>query len=227
MDSNPVNDIVVGGIDANMPLSKAQRDLIDRVDDIITDSVEQGNPDIAADAMNYLLGMSRISGLSLAKLIYTFKFQWDKFKRRDSFEDYLEDYCGLQSVTIKRYYTVWEMLVSGDIPKDYSDKMKNMPIKCLVPIGTMWAQGWEPEPSQWMKLANAPDASTIGKIIREIKGVEPKEGSLQLNLEKDGTINAWVSGTRYFVGHLNVDDDNEIVQKAIARLIGDGRVLVK
>ena len=227
MDSSPVNDVIVGGLDSVMPLDKAQKSLIEKVDAIIQDSVEQGNPDIAGTALNYLMGMSRISGLSLAKMIYTFKFQWKNFNRRETFEEYLDDFSGVKKVTVKRYYKVWEMLVSGDIPKEYSEKLKLLPIRCLIPVANMWSQGWEIASNQWLRLSNAPDPSTVNKIIREIKGKKPKAGSLQLQLAEDGTIYAWQDDKRYFVGSLNIKDENVIIQKAISRIMGDGKILEK
>jgi hypothetical protein len=227
MDNDSVNDLVLSGLDQTLPLDKAQKGLLDRVDTIIQESVEQNDPDIAGDALRYLTGVSRISGLSLAKLIYTFKYQWDKFNRRDDFESYIREHAGVTKTTIKRYYTIWEMLVSGDIPKEYAEKIKLQPVRCLVSIGTMWKQGWEIEPHQWMRLSQAPDPSTVNKIIRDIKKVEPKKNTLQITMEEDGSLIAWKNDQRYFVGHLNIQDADEVVQQAIERIMGDGRVMTK
>jgi hemin uptake protein HemP len=203
----------------------AHDSLLAKVDKIIQDSIEQKNPDIASDAISYLLGMSRLSGLTLAKMIYTFKFQWSAFNRREKFESYLSEKVGISKVTIKRYYQVWDMLVSGDVPREYAEKLKLLPVRCLVPIGTLWTQGWEVTDEQWSRLANATDPSTVNKIIREIKKVEPKSGSLQIVIDHDGMLYAWQDNVRYDVGHLNVDDFTEAVQKAIARILGDGIVM--
>lgn len=227
MNSNTMNDLVVGGLDQTLPLGKQQTDLLGRVDSIVEDAVAQKNPDIAGDALVYMLNVSRVSGLVLAKTLYTLKFQWKNFNRRDSFEGYIEDYCGVRKDTRERYIRVWEMLVSEDVPREYAEKIKLHPIKSLVPIATLWKQGYEVDSQQWLKLANAPDVATVNKIIREIKGVEPRKGSLQIVMEPDGSLFAWKNDIRYFVGHLNVDDDTVAVQEAIARLTGDGRVMGK
>ena len=226
-DLNVGNSEIVQGLDSVLPMEQAQVDILQRVDDVMTRSIEAGNPDIAANAMKTLLGVSRISGLALSKFIYTFKFQWDNFKRKDSFEEYLEDKLGRGKTTIKRYQRVWEMLVSGDIPREYAEKLKLHPIKSLVPMANLKSQGFELESNDWLRLSNAPDVATVNKIIREIKKVPPKSGSLQLQLAEDGSIYAWYKEQRYFVGSLNVDDKNEIVQKAISRITGDGKVMEK
>lgn len=226
-DLNVGNSEIVQGLDSVLPMEQAQVDILQRVDDVMTRSIEAGNPDIAANAMKTLLGVSRISGLALSKFIYTFKFQWDNFKRKDSFEEYLEDKLGRGKTTIKRYQRVWEMLVSVDIPREYAEKLKLHPIKSLVPMANLKSQGFELESNDWLRLSNAPDVATVNKIIREIKKVPPKSGSLQLQLSEDGSIYAWYKEQRYFVGSLNVDDTNEIVQKAISRITGDGKVMEK
>ena len=184
MNSDAVNDLVFSGLDQTLPMQKAQTDLLERVDAIIGQAVEDKNPDVAAGAMASLAGISRMSGLASAKFIYTFKFAWKNFPQSkvQSFEDYANDKLGYHKSTVKRYYNVWDMLVSHDIPKEYSDKLKLQPIRCLISIATMWTQGVQVDSNQWMKLANAPDPSTVNKIVREIKKVEPKTGSIQIEM---------------------------------------------
>ena len=227
MENNAINDVVLCGLDQQTPMLQTQVDILSRVDTIIDTAVQEGNPDLAAKELEYLGGISRISGLASAKFIYTFKFNWKNFpqSKYQTFEDYADEKVGYHKSTVKRYFTVWNMFVSHDIPKEYSDKMKNLSIKSLVPISTMWSQGVQVEPHQWMMLSQATDAATVNKIIRDIKGVEPKKGSIQIEMQPDGTLYAWKDEKRYFVGTLNVEDKEEVVQKAISRLIGDGRVL--
>lgn len=221
-NSDPVNAIVLGGLDQTLPQSKTEKDWYKRVDEIIVTSVEENNPEIAFHAMESLLNISRFSGKALAKFIYVFHHQWEKFEQRDSLEDRLIDRLGLQPVTIKRYYNVWKFLVEGEVPKEYMDKIKLHPIKCLIPIATMYDQGYEVESNQWLALANAPDPSSIGKIIRKIKGKEPKKGSLQLEINwKSGDIHAWKDGQKYYVGYLDTKSEDEAVQQAIKRIMSD------
>lgn len=220
-------DEIIAGLDQTLPMDKTQKQILQRVDDVMQHSIEMNDPDIAATAIVSLLGVSRISGLALAKFIYTFKFQWKNFNRRDTFEDYLEDRIGRGRTTIKRYYNVWEMLVEGDIPKEYNDKLKLHPMKCLVPISNLLNQGYEVPSNKWMQLANAPDVATVNKICREIKNKEPRRGSLSIELERDGTIVAWKDGEKFTVGVLNVNSEQKEVQQAIEKIVADGRVLVK
>lgn len=221
MDTNIANNEIILGLDQNLPMERAQEDILERVDKILQEAIDAGNPDIAANAMKSLIGVSRISGLAMAKFCYTFQFQWDNFNRNDSFVDYMEEYLGRGKTTIKRYVRVWEMLVSGDIPREYCEKLKLQSIKSLVPMANLFASGFDVSTAQWGKLANAPDVTTVNKLVREIKGTPPRKNSLQLEMDTDGSIYAWKDGKKEFVGSLNVDDKSPIVQAAIARIMGD------
>jgi len=224
----PEKDMVLAGIDQFLPTQKAQKDILLRIDDVMEDSVTQNKPDIAANAMKGLLGVSQISGLAFAKFLYVMEFQWPNYaqSKHQTFEDWACEEFGRVKTTIKRNSRVWEMLVSGDVPKDYAEKMKNMPIGCLIPIGNMWAQGWDVEPHQWMMLANAPDPTTINKIIRDIKKVEPKENSLQIEwYPAENKITMWKSGQPHNV-YLQYDEADEVIQQGLERLLS-GKALEK
>lgn len=227
MQDNGVNDVVMYGLDQFLPQEQIQKDVLERVDLVMQKAVESGNPEIAFKSMKSLLGVTQVGGLAFAKFVYVMGYQWEKFNQRDTFESQAVTQFGRGKKAIKDNFKVWEMLVSGDIPREYCDKFKLFPIRCLIPIASLWKQGWEVEPHQWMRLSQAPDPSTIGKIIREIKKVEPKKGSLQITMEEDGSLIAWKNDQRYFVGHLNVQDDDEVIQQAIERIMGDGRIMTK
>lgn len=218
-----MNDVVMSGIDQFLPMQKQQKQLLERVDLIIEQSIADGTPRKAAEALKALNGFSRLSGMASSKFIYNLSNVWSKFpeSKHTSIEAWAEDNLGYTATTVKRYYNTWEMLISNDIPKEYTEKMKLMPMRCLVPISTMWKQQWDVTDQQWLKLSNAPDPTTVNKIIREVKGKEPKEGSLQLEMEPDGTLFAWKNGKKFNVGYLNVDSEDEEVHAAIERILSD------
>lgn len=221
-NNDPVNSIVIGGLDQTLPQKRTEKEWYKRVDEVIELAVAEKNPEIAFSAMEQLLSISRFSGKALAKLVYTLYHQWDNFDQRDDFYTRAVDRLGSQELTLKRYYTVWQFLVEGEVPREYMDKIKLHPIRCLVPISKMWEQGYEVESNQWLALANAPDPSSIGKIIRKIKGKEPKKGSLQLEINwKTGEISAWKDNKKYYVGYLETKSEEEPVQQAIKRIMSD------
>ena len=227
MTNDPSNDIILGGIDQFLPTKSAQKEILNKVDDVMEKAVRENDPEIAGEYMRALLGVSQISGLSFAKFLYTMKFQWSNFNRRDSFHDWAIDGFGKVKKTVNDNIRVWEFLVSGDVPKEYCDKFKNMPIRCLIPIANLWAQKYEVESHQWAKLSNAPDPSTVNKIIREIKGVEPKKDSLQMEYHsEEKELVMWKNGKPHYV-YLQFDENDEVVLAGLERLFGDGRTLEK
>lgn len=225
--SDPMNDIVFSGIDSFLPIQQAQKQIFDKVDEILVEAVETQNPDKAFSAMNALLGISQISGLAFSKFIYVMAHNWKKFNQRDDFLSRMEDKLGKTKKTVNDHITIWSFLVEGEIPKEYLERFKTMPIRCLIPIANLWKQEFDVEDSDWARLSNAPDPTTINKIIREIKGVEPKKDSLQIEWEEsEKHLIMWKSGKPHYV-YLTYDEKDEVVLAGLARLFGDGRVLEK
>ena len=227
MQIDTVNDVIISGLDQILPMEQAQRDILGRVDEVIQYSISEGSPRKAFDAMRSLLGVGRISGLAASKFIYVFKSQWKNFNQSSSFDDAASDELGIGKVTVKRYFNVWEMLVSGDIPLEYRNKLMLFPIKSLIPIANLLAQGHEVENTDWLRLSNAPDLVSIGKIIRDIKGVEPKKGSLQIEWDEEGkVITGWKDGKPTNI-YLTYNEDDPMVKVILERLLGDGKALEK
>lgn len=221
MNSIKISDNeLISGLDQIIPMEQAQLDILERVDTVFDRAINEGDPEIATNAMKSLVGISRISGLAMAKFCYLFKFGWDNFGLNGTYEEYLEDKIGRGKDTIVRNIRVWEMLVSGDVPLEYCNMLKLHPIGSLIPMANLHSQGFEVTDDQWRQLSNAPDVTSVNKLIREIKGKPARKGSLQLELV-GGTIYAWKDGIRKTVGHLNVDDPDPIVQQAIARIMGN------
>lgn len=226
MSTDPISNIVVSGLDQTLPVRQAEKEIYAKVDVIIQEAVEEGNPRKGFQAMEGLLSVGRVAGLALAKFIYIFKFQWSKFNSPHSFEQEAEEYLGLQAITIKRYYRVWKMLVEGEIPKEYLEKLKLLPMRSLIPISNLQEQGYEAEDKDWLRLSNAPDLASINKIIREIKGTEPRKGSIQGEWDAEQRqLTVWKDGKPHFVG-FQYDERDEVVVAFLTRLF-DGKVMEK
>jgi len=224
MDYHIVDIELVGGIDQTLPIEKAQISVLKKVDELVVEAVEQGKPEMIFKAMRSLLGVGRVSGLALAKLVYLSKFQWKNFKRREDFYDAAEEEIGRKKVTIQRYYRVWEMLVEKDIPREYTEKLQLHPMKSLIPMAQMLEQGYEVESHQWKKLAEAPDVNTVNKIVREIKGKPAKADSLQITWdESNQELSMWKNGTPHKV-YMTYDENDEVILAGLKRLF-QGKVM--
>ena len=226
-NNNPVDAIVLGGIDSFMPHGQTEKHILKDVKTKVEEAIEAQDLKTVTQIGQALLGVGQVSGIAFAEYVYTVEACWSKFQQRDTFWDWAEDKLGKNKVTLERQHRVWEMFVSGDVPKEYVDMFKTMPIRVLIPIANMWHQGYEVTDLQWKKLSNAPDPSTVNKLIREIKNKPEKAGTLNMEWVRDQkAIIGWENGKPHTI-YLTYDENDVTVEKMMARLFGDGRVLEK
>lgn len=226
-NNSPVDAIVLGGIDQFMPHGQSEKKILKDVADTVSSAI--ANKDVRAleKIGQALLGVGQVSGIAFSEYIYTVEACWKGLNQRSDFFSWAEDALGKNKTTILRQHRVWSMFVSGDVPKEYVDKFKTMPIRVLIPIANMWHQGWEVSDIQWKRLSDAPDPSTVNKLIREIKGKELKAGSLNMEWVKDQkAIIGWMNDKPHTV-YLTYDETDPVIEKMLARLFGDGKVLEK
>lgn len=192
---------------------------IQKVDEIIQEAVQKKDPYIAIHAVQSLVKIAKLSGRALAKLLHFLRYNWEVFNSDENFDDVVYVESGLHRHTIDRYIRVHQLLLEA--PVDLSQR--NM--KELIPIANKIAQGWEFEKEEWNKLANAPDYATLSQDLREMTDEKPRKSALILQIDQHGSLWATKEGQRKFVGSLEIDDEDEIVQKAINRICDNSGVL--
>lgn len=223
---NPVDAIVLGGIDQFLPTRPADKQFLNAVNEKVREAIANKDVREIGNIGKSLLGISQVTGIAFSEYVYTVEAEWAGLKQRDDFFTWAEDAFGKNKVTLERHQRIWEMFVSGDVPKEYVDVFKTMPIRVLIPIANMWSQGYEISDLQWKKLSNAPDPTTVNKLIREIKGKGEKAGSLKIEWSRDQkTLTGWENGKPYTISLMYAD--HPVIDKMLARLFGDGRVLEK
>lgn len=216
--------IIISGLDQNLPVDSLE--LEQRVEEIITQAIEEKDAWKALNVCKTMIEIQQLSGIGLAKALYMIKGNWSAFGLKETFEDVAFEYFGKHRFTVDRYLAVQEMYEKKLIPEEMRDDIKQMNIKSQIPIAKALEQGIEIDEEQWRKLAQAPDFSTVSKIVREdIKGAEPRKGSLVLSIDNVGSIWGFYDGDRYFVGSLEVDTDDEIVIKAINRILSNSGIM--
>lgn len=226
-NNSSLDAIVMGGIDAFLPHGQTEKHILKDVHAKVEEAIAHKDVHGLGQIGNALLGVGQVSGIAFAEYIYMVEACWNQLNQRGDFYSWAEDTHGKNKVTLERQYRVWEMFVSGDVPKEYVDKFKTMPIRVLIPIANMWHQAWEVSDVQWRRLSDAPDPSTVNKLIKEITGKKEKAGSLQMEWVKDQkAIVGWVDNKPHTI-YLTYEDTDIIVEKMLARLFGDGRVLEK
>jgi hypothetical protein len=209
--------LVFTGLDQSIPSDNDWA--LKRIEEILSESVEEHDAYLALDACKFLVQVSKVSGLALAKALYFIKKNWSSYELEDEFEDIAYIYIGLHKYTVERYTATWKMYDEKLIPDKFVERIQRHNVKAQIPIANALKQGFEINENEWNKLANAPDITTVSKIIREdIKGKSPRKGSLQLYIDDLGSVWGYQDSEKEFVGSLEIDSDSDIVQKAIARI---------
>ena len=216
--------MLVGSLD--QPIVTDNGWILERIDVIIQESVQKHDAIIALNVCKQLVEISKTSGLALAKALYLIKINWDEYDVGDEFTNTVLDYTGLHQHTIDRYVSVWAMFANHNVPKDLLEEVIQRNIKDLIPVAKAIEQGYEIDRDNWEAIAEATDFAEVAKIVREdIKQKEPRKGSLQLYMDRTGTIWAFQNDERKFVGSLEVTDEDEVVQKAINRIINGSGII--
>lgn len=198
-----------------------------KIDEVLAESLEKHSALIALNVGRQLREISRVSGLALAKLLYGMKINWENYTDiNDNFEDVVISYIDIHKDNVLRYANVWALFAEKLIPEGLVDEIQDRNIKDLIPVGLAITQGYEIDQEAWEKIAAAPDYNTVLRTVRkDVKNKPPRKGSLQLYLDRTGTIWAFQDDERKFVGSLEVTDEDEVVQKAINRILNGSGVI--
>lgn len=225
--NNPVDAMVLGGIDQFLPTRQTEKEFLNRVDERVREAIESKDVRTIESIGKSLLGFGQVTGIAFSQYVYTVEACWGELKQRDKFYTWAEDKFGRDERTLERHQKIWAMFVSGDVPKDYVEKFKTMPIRVLIPIASLWNQGYEITDLQWKQLSDAPDPSTVSKLIKKIKGTPERKGALNIEFHRDQkNVIGWKDGKPHIIG-LIYDENDPVAIQMLDRLFGDGRVLEK
>lgn len=199
--------------------------ILDQVQASIDESVRIGDPSIALGTVRDLVAIIKISGIGLAKVLYLLKKSWHRFEISGDFIEIIHEVTGLHSHTIERYVKVWAMYEENSVPENIAEQFQQRNIMEQIPVAFAIAQGHTLDQEDWQEILDAPDLYTIGRVLRDIKGQPPRKSSLQLVMDNMGTLWAYQDRERYFIGSLEINDEEKTVQKAIERLVKNGGVI--
>ncbi len=197
-----------------------------RAVDTVLSGLNQHNDISGVDtAIGTLLGLQKISGKALAKLLAGTKQWWKETKQTDNFDDRMETRHGLKAVTIDRYITVWENIQSNAIPPELAER----PMRELIPIAKALSQGFTLTAKTLGSLVKATSLGEIGSILRTVKNKPARKSSLQITWDRRGSLYVWKDGKRHFVGMLDKEGyaTDEVVKQAINRILDNAGVQKK
>jgi hypothetical protein len=196
---------------------------LDQIDILIQESLDQDNPSIVLSEIKRMLQVRELVGKALAKTLYLLHQNWYNFSlsQTESFNDTIELWLSLHPHTVQRYVKWWHY------QEQLPEQLENKPIREQIPITNAIAQGYEFEEEDWDKLERATNLSEVHGIIREVKGKEPRQSSLQIYVNQTGTLYCWYNQERYNIGYLDLKNEDEAVIRAIERIIREAGVIEK
>lgn len=196
-------------------------DTLKAVDAILERLNETDDPAPLDATLQSLLGVQKISGVALAKLLWGAKKWWTEREMDkvtgDTFEDRMDAMHRMKRIVVERYIALWDKYEVGAIPE--SIRARNM--KDQIAISNAVGQGYEIPKKVWKKLEEATNNSEVLRIIREdVKGQPPRKASLQIFEERDGSLVAWDADGRHVLGWLNSaeEDDDPSIHKGLERI---------
>ena len=206
-----------------IPLDETKMDLVDlfsRVDATVDDAVREGSVEGLIGYIRNLNKFADLSGKALARLLYRIQQNWHLFieSESDDFKDYMAAIFDMHPHSITRLINIAKMF--EEAPQQYLGALERKNNNELFPVANALDQGWSLDDEDWKDYIAATTRSERLEIVRQVKGVAPRRTGIFLWLTREGELIAFHSEhERVFVGSLELDSDNPVVQKAIARII--------
>jgi len=211
-----VNDAIISG-----------QDILTAIDDVLDHLHNTGDLEPAERALKTLVGVQEVSGLALAKLLHGLWRWWEDTNQSANSNDDFVDWVfslntSVKPITVERYISVWDKHDRGL----FTERLTDRPMKDQIAIASAMSQGYNFNKKQIKELERAESNGEVLRIIREVKGVEPRKSALIIDLERDGSLWAWQNGEKSYVGFLNVKEENEseTIKKAIARITNNSGI---
>jgi hypothetical protein len=214
--------MIVDALDQPVPVDTTAE--LQIVDEMFEQSMKENDPLIMFGYMLNIQKQFQVQGMALTKSCYLMNKYWDAYEVGDNFLDTASEYLGIHRHTVERYIKIWEMITIA--PKHIARDLQQKGLTTLVPVANALAQGYEIQDSVWERIVDAPDYATTQRIINEeVKETEGRSSRLNIMLDRNGSLWAITKDERFFIGSLEVDDDRDVVKKAIERLVKNAGVL--
>ena len=217
------NDIevfeITTGLDQSIPVKS--KGVFKHIDEIIQSAYANEDMGEVWGGIKNLSEIAKLSGIGLCKFFYDALQIWERLDLGtvDEFTDEAYTQTGKHKDTISRYISIWVLFEDSVIPKEYSDRLISHGVKMLMPLGNMHKQGHEVPKEMWASIAGAIDEQEVRKIVKEITGASNRSNHTVRELDRNGNINVWRGGKKYFIGYLARNDKDPIVQQEVARAV--------
>jgi hypothetical protein len=182
-------------------------------------------------AVTNLNGVEKFAARAKSKLIFEWSCWYKVTSGLDNFAEWYTQKFGGETLTVQKHQAIGELLSDDEVP----DNVKQLNTKELVSVARAKQSGYELD-EHWEEIAHAGSEQEINAVIRKVKGKPERQGTLNLSLQPDGSITAWMGDGMVSLGWLNLqdrDDENtpadkrKILEIGIARIVNNSRMKVK
>lgn len=212
-----------------LPLTTTELRVFDTVDEIIIQAITAGDPVPAMNFANELIRSSQVRGVALAKLFYGLSEQWNLFQAAgydDNFVDFTEVHTGYSAQTITKYTRMWKNIFANpEISENVKKQLMGREIGQLLLLTALAGEGVDEDKME--EIANTSDERALKEAIRSERGERTSSATsvrIYLQLREEGNLPRGCLFVRRgnqttIVGSLDVDSGEELVEKAINRIV--------
>lgn len=219
------------GLNNSLILHPEDHGVLQWVDDVMERSIIQGDIQPVLALGRNLRHSLQMSGLGLAKLLYSLHEHWDQFKAAgidDEFVDVVYGEMGVATGTTAKYIAMWGSVFENKaIPQEVKNKLYTKPIRGLLLL-TAAARDGEID---WDKVTEAGTVAEIRQVVRNQRGeVTSSNSALTLELDiRTGSLFARRGVEKAIIGLLLMENrsTSDLIQDGIQRLIDTGGIHVK
>lgn len=210
-------------------------DLFAFADKALGDASEEGLH-IASHAVKTLSKLEEAGGMSLAKLLHSVNFAWDRFNVDETFEQWATRETQKHKKTIQERVCTWEFL-DQYVPGEHKEAFLNNWNVSMYAVGYRVAvkhkknrlvgnydfipSGYEIEPADWLALSECVDLPMVYEVKGRIDGKEPNANRVSFGFNSgNGQIKFYVGKNQEkIVGYLLVNEDDLVVQEGINEIL--------
>ena len=180
----------------------SEKDVFSAIDNVLIQLNDDSDFGKATDVLNKLDKLNNITGKAKAYLLWGMNL-WHSKNRQDDFTDHILSTTTIRNrKTVLEYMNVWEQIEQENIPKHIQER----PMRELVPISNMLAQGFSPSKQEWNKINLCSNLSELGEVISKIKGKKRRKNARTIVMERDGSLNLWKDNQKKYLGYLDVKE---------------------
>jgi hypothetical protein len=217
------------GVDLAVMLTPGDKKIFDMVDEIVEQSIVQGDIQPAMSLGKSLRRSIQANGLALAKLLYRVREAWEVLGDDNDLYEIIYAEMGVASSTVHKYINMWDAIFANpNISDEIKSQLEGKPIKALLLL-TAAAREGEISKEDWECVSDATTSSEVRSIVRDLRGERTSSNqAIVLELNMTSGILMARKGDQYdVVGMLNVGlrQESNLIEASITRIVNSANIM--